>query len=210
MSICSNSLKPARSSRAESMAQEPSYHNSAWVTVAMCNFAFNSVLSMGLASVFKGEGDIVDKPGGTGVDRPQYRDLPVIKSRGGQGPAVTHSKIVDLETRSLYPLPAFPFQSGEIMTPFTDALRHPLQGVVQHIDPGSFGGANIAISRTHCQTIRLPMNGRRGNRHRDAQILRHPPNHCELLKILDAEHRLVGLNDVEQLGDHRGDPLEMS
>ncbi len=41
------------------------------------------------------------------------------------------------------------------------------------------------------------------------QVLRHPPDHRELLEILLAEDRDVGANGAEQLGHHGGDAVEM-
>jgi len=69
--------------------------------------------------------------------------------------------------------------------------------------------SEVLVARAQRETVGLAHGGRADDLDRQTQIGSEPADDRELLIVLLAEHRDVGLNDVEQLRHDRGDAFEV-
>jgi hypothetical protein len=83
--------------------------------------------------------------------------------------------------------------------------RHAVQYTIQNRCGRAFDLGEITIAGTHRQTVRLTQRCGALDPHRHGQILDHAPNHHQLLEVLLAEHRDIGLHHVEEFAYHGGD-----
>src|SRR5690606_30007716 len=102
------------------------------------------------------------------------------------------------------------FQAQEVALTLEDLVPRPEQCLIQHLYPGTLFLRDIAVPRTHGQAIAFPENLPTSDLHRDTQVFHHASDNRQLLKVLDAEDRLVRLHNVEQLAHHRGHTFEMA
>ena len=95
----------------------------------------------------------------------------------------------------------------------SDPSRAPLlgrpQGPRERDGPLAVLVAEVGVARAHRQAVGLAHGRHRPDPHREVEVAGHAPDHRDLLRVLLAEVGDVGLNGVEELGDHRGDAAEV-
>ncbi len=97
-----------------------------------------------------------------------------------------------------------------IALPVRDAFPCGEQQRVDHRRKCALVRVEITVAGTERQAVFGARHRSLDDLDRETQILDQPLDHGELLEVLDAEHRLVRLHDIEQLADDGGDAGEMA
>ena len=104
---------------------------------------------------------------------------------------------------------------GDLDQPLAVALPLPVrclggqQALAEAAGSLAIGRAEVAVAAAQRQAVRLAHGRHRDDLDRQIQVAHHLPDHGTLLEVLLAEEGHIRLHDVEQLGDHGGDPAEV-
>src|SRR5262245_58967415 len=90
-----------------------------------------------------------------------------------------------------------------------DHLLTSLESLKEQGGNSTFVGAEVHVSRTQSQPIRLSDCSAQPNHHTEIQILHKLPNQRGLLVVFLAKQGDMGLYDPEKFRHYRGDPSEV-
>ena len=84
------------------------------------------------------------------------------------------------------------------------------QGARDGDGAGAVGGLEVDVAAAHRQAVLLAHGRHHLDPQREVEVAHHPLDHRRLLGVLLAEVGDVGADDVEELGDDRGDAAEVA
>ena len=153
---------------------------------------------------------LVDVPGLAEGRGREHHEMARVRTSGRERARVAHAEVIGAETRAVERRASRALDPGEVALAGLQRghclAELPVDSRRQH----ALLRGEILIARAHREPVGLAHRGCADDLHAQAQVRDHAANHGELLEVLLAEDRHVGIDDVEQLGHHGGDALEMA